>query len=243
MRRLFVILMVLLVIVGVPCVRLLAQEGAAPTVKKITLWDTIKSGGITGWIIIGLSVVALGLIIEHLITIRRGVLMPVRTIAHIRGLIKSGEYADLVAFCGMDRSFVAKVIAAAFLEHRSGYEEMENAMLEAGSEETAKLYRKIEYLSLIGNISPMLGLLGTVVGMIQSFNVIAQSQGFAKPSELADGISKALVTTCMGLIVAIPVLVAYVYFRNLVEKLSAEAAETCEELMRPIKRKNAVRKA
>jgi len=220
------------------CADLLGQDEnpTNPPAKRITLWQTIRAGGMIGWAIIFLSFVALGLVIEHAVTIRRGVLMPIRTLAHIRAVLKNRDFNELVAFCGSDRSFVAKVILAAFVEHRSGYEEMEEAMIEAGSEQTAKLYRKIEYLSVIGNISPMLGLLGTVVGMIQSFNVIAQEEGFAKPAQLASGISKALVTTLMGLIVAIPVLVAYVYFRNKVEALSAEAEQACEELMRPIKR-------
>jgi len=227
--------MLLLAAAGAPWAA--AQEDNTGKAQRVSLLETVKKGGTIGYLIVLLSIAAVSLAVEHAVNIRRSKLMPMPTVLQIRTLIKKRDFQDLRDFCEEDRSFVAKIIGAAMSEPRSSYEEIEDAMMESGSDQTAKLYRKIEYLSLIGNIAPMLGLLGTVVGMIQSFNTIERTGGFAKPAELAGGISKALITTCMGLIVAIPVLIIYVYFRNKVEELSTEVAEVGEELMKPIRQR------
>jgi biopolymer transport protein ExbB len=108
---------------------------------------------------------------------------------------------------------------------------MERAMGDAAEERTARLYRKIEYLNLLGNISPMLGLFGTVYGMMNAFGRIASMGGKANPEDLAEGILLALVSTFAGLSVAIPALAAYAIYRNRIEQLSMEAALVAEELL------------
>jgi biopolymer transport protein ExbB len=108
---------------------------------------------------------------------------------------------------------------------------------EAGEEQTARLYRKTDVLGLIGSVAPMLGLLGTVTGMIRAFNVIAMTGGMARPEQLAGGISEALVTTVMGLVVAIPTMVAFTYFRNRIDSLIAEAGKRVEQVMMPLGRR------
>ena len=112
-----------------------------------------------------------------------------------------------------------------------GYDEMQRSMQDTGEVETTKLYQKIGYISLIASIAPMLGLFGTVSGMIGTFNVIATSQVQPKPAQLADGISEALVTTFMGLLVAIPMSVIYAVYRNLIANVVLEVGEITEELM------------
>jgi biopolymer transport protein ExbB len=92
-------------------------------------------------------------------------------------------------------------------------------------------------LGLIGSIAPMLGLTGTVLGMIEAFNTIAASGGMARPDELAAGIGKALVTTLLGLIVAIPSMIAFSYFRNTIDSLVAEAGKRVERVMMPLGRR------
>jgi len=106
---------------------------------------------------------------------------------------------------------------------------MMEAMEKSSDNETVRLHAKIGYLSLIGNIAPMMGLLGTVQGMITAFQKIAQVVN-PEPSQLAEGISMALVTTFLGLVVAIPTMVCFFYFRNRVNRISIEIMETCEEL-------------
>jgi biopolymer transport protein ExbB len=112
-----------------------------------------------------------------------------------------------------------------------GFFDMQNAMQEVSEREVSKLYRKLEYLSFIATTSPMLGLLGTVTGMISSFNEIRKAEGAANPSDLAGGISMALVTTCMGLIVAIPTMFFVAFFRKRIDGFVAESETVVEKLM------------
>jgi len=104
-------------------------------------------------------------------------------------------------------------------------------MQETGEVETMKLNHKVGYISLIAAITPMLGLFGTVSGMISTFNVIAVAEVQPKPSDLAGGISQALVTTYEGLVVAIPMLIVFNIFRNRVMSVVAEVGGITEELM------------
>ncbi len=110
-------------------------------------------------------------------------------------------------------------------------------MEEAGEDQTGRLYRKTEVLGVIGAIAPMLGLTGTVLGMIEAFNKIAATGGAARPDELAGGIGKALVTTLMGLVVAIPTMIAFSYFRNKIDSIVAEAGKRVEQIMMPLGRR------
>ena len=118
-----------------------------------------------------------------------------------------------------------------------GWSAVEKALEDALAEQSARLFRKIEYLSVIGNIAPMIGLLGTVIGMIIAFQRVASTQGTAGAPELADGSYQALVTTVGGLIVAIPSLAAFAIMRNRVDQLVAEAAYMAQHVFTPLKRR------
>ena len=104
-------------------------------------------------------------------------------------------------------------------------------------EQSARLFRKIEYLSVIGNIAPMVGLLGTVIGMIMAFQEVASTQGMASAPQLAQGIYQALITTVGGLIVAIPAIGAFAIFRNRIDQFVAEAAFSAQNVFAPLRRK------
>ena len=110
-------------------------------------------------------------------------------------------------------------------------------MEDVAEEEAIKLQQKISYLSLIGNIAPMLGLFGTVTGMIKAFNTIAALGSAVSPSDLAGGISQALVTTFLGLFVAIPSMIAYFLFRNRVVRITLEIGAIAEELVERFRNK------
>ncbi len=111
---------------------------------------------------------------------------------------------------------------------------MENGMAEMMEQETTHLLRKIEWLNILGNVAPMVGLFGTVWGMIDAFNQIVVKGGQPEPADLAGGISVALVTTWWGLIIAIPALAAYGSLRNRIDSLVAEIAVFAENLLRNI---------
>ena len=118
-----------------------------------------------------------------------------------------------------------------------GFAEYKAAVEEAGEDQTGRLYRKTEVLGIIGAIAPMLGLTGTVLGMIKAFNKIASTGGAARPEELADGIGQALVTALMGLVVAIPAMIAFSYFRIRIDSIVAEAGKRVEQIMMPLGRR------
>jgi biopolymer transport protein ExbB len=219
-----------------------ARTTAPATVKQRTLVDSLRAGGTCGVVIILLSVVAVGFSVEHALTIRKSRIMPEPILKELEKLLAQGRVPEAVAFCQEDRnqSLATDVVLAGLERFQSsefGFAEYKAACEEEGEEATAKLYRKVDVLNLIGVIAPMLGLLGTVQGMIESFNVIASRGGMARPDELADSISKALVTTLEGLIVAIPAMVAYSYFRNKIDSLVSEAGKRVERIMTPLARR------
>jgi biopolymer transport protein ExbB len=130
-----------------------------------------------------------------------------------------------------DESVLGQVLSAGLAKLSRGYNKAIEGMQEVGEEESMKLEHRLSYMALIGNLSPMIGLLGTVQGMIESFQVIALGGASPKPAELAEGISTALFTTLVGLAVAIPAIAAYNILRNRVSRLLLEVGVTSENLM------------
>ena len=210
--------------------------------KTRTLLDTIIDGGIVGLLIILLSMVSLGFIVEHFLTIRKATLMPEVVIEELDELIGQGQIDQAIDACRThdNQSLVSHVILAGLERYKGsefGFAEYKAACEEAGEDQTGRLYRKTEVLGLIGSIAPMLGLTGTVLGMIRAFNMIAIKGGMAKPDELAGGIGQALVTTLLGLVVAIPTMVAFSFFRNKIDSIVAEAGKRVEQIMMPLGRR------
>jgi len=220
-----------------------AAAPADPTaVKHRTFIDSIKAGGWIGAIIILLSIVAVGFGIEHSLTIRKQRLMPQAVVDQLEDLIAHGDIAAAVKVCEEPRNYsLASEVVLAGLERfqasEFGFADYKSAVEEAGEDFTARLYRKTDALNVIGVIAPMLGLFGTVEGMMEAFNIVASTQGKAEPYQLADSISKALVTTWLGLIVAIPAMLAFSYFRNKIDSLVAECGKRVEHILLPLSRR------
>jgi biopolymer transport protein ExbB len=199
-------------------------------------FDLIKAGGWVGHTILVLSVVAVSIAIEHLLTIRRTTLIPPGLPEKVRDLLRAGQLAQADQQCKLQPSALAHVLQAGIGEADGGWPAVEKAMEDALAEQAARLHRKAEYISVIGNIAPMLGLLGTVMGMIDAFSMVAASQGTAQAADLAEGIYLALVTTVEGLIVAIPALALFAIFRNRIDGLVAEVAYTAHHVFAPLRR-------
>lgn len=217
---------------------LLAAENS-PTGNSA--WSVILSGGITGIAILLLlavvSVVAMALVVEHLLTIRRDNLMPSGLAEQVRKRLANDQLKEAAEHCMETPSALAAVLQSGLTETPGGWPAVEKGMEESLAEQSARLLRKIDYLSVIGNIAPMIGLLGTVFGMIFAFQEVANTQGAARAAELASGIYQALVTTVGGLIVAIPSLAAFAVFRNRIDALIAETGQQAAHAMAPLKRK------
>lgn len=211
-------------------------------IKHRTFVDSVKAGGYIGIIIILMSIVAVAFVIEHSLTIRKERLMPEAVLDQLEETIARGDIQAAVGICEDPRNYsLATDVVLAGLERfqssEFGFADYKSAVEEAGEDNTARLYRKTDGLNVIGVIAPMLGLFGTVEGMMESFNIIASTEGAAQPYQLADSISKALVTTWLGLVVAIPAMVAFSYFRNKIDSLVSECGKRVERILTPLSRK------
>jgi biopolymer transport protein ExbB len=208
---------------------------------NLDLRGLFRAGGVIGIIILALSVMMVALIIEHLISIRRSALMPLGLAEQVHGLIQNRQFKQAEELCRENPSFLGHVLAAGLAEVGVGYLAVEKSMEDASTERAARLLRKIEYLSVIGTIAPMLGLLGTVWGMIQAF-LEFETKANPQVSELAPGIYKALVTTLLGLSVAVPAVASFAIFRNRIDELVAESSLMAEHVFSDFKRLQANRR-
>ncbi len=222
--------MMSLAVTGILASPALAQDGATET-SQSWMETYIGAGGWIGGVILICSVISLALIIEHIVNIKRDKIIPPQLVDEIEGMFENEEYQEALELCEAEPNFLTNILAAALPKINMGFETMKTSMEEAGEEETIKLQQKISYLSLIANIAPMMGLFGTVSGMIEAFQTIAALGASVTPSDLADGISQALVTTFLGLFVAIPTMIAYFFFRNRVVRVTLEIGAIAEDLV------------
>ncbi len=201
----------------------------------------VFSGGILGigimLSLIALSLVTVYLVIDQALTLRRRDIVPTGLSDSIRQLLAQGRLKEADQLCRDKPSPLSFVVASGIAEVEFGWSAVEKALEDTTSEQAARLYRKVEYLSVLGNIAPMLGLLGTVSGMIWAFRQVALSQGAAGAGELAQGIYSALVTTVAGLLIAIPAMGAFAIFRNRIDQLIAETAYAAQHALGPIRRR------
>jgi biopolymer transport protein ExbB len=221
-----------------PIPLLLAQTAAQHAPESF--FEIVFSGGVVGVSIMALiilcSIAAVALTAEQLLTLRKSVLMPDGLRERVQQLLASGNLKGAFQACEAQPSFLAFLLRTSLAEAESGWTAVEKALEDATAEQTARLMRRVEYLAVIGNIAPMLGLLGTVVGLLFAFREVASTQGVARAADLAGGIYHALVSTVSGLIVAIPALAVYAALRNRVDQLAAEAAYTALHALAPVKR-------
>lgn len=192
--------------------------------------DVFTKSGVIGILIIVLSVVALAVIIENMVTLKREKLAPPELIDEVQALFDEGQYQEAMELCENEPCFFTRVAGAGISKIGHPFEVIQQSIGEMGDEESIRLHQKIGWLSLIATVAPMMGLLGTVSGMIKSFNVIASSGGQANPADLARGISEALLTTLLGLIVAIPTSASFAYLRNRLVRTVIEVGAIVEDL-------------
>lgn len=198
-------------------------------VSVLTL--VLKHSGVAGWTIILMSLVAMGIIARFTFHLRRPMLLPEDLIRGLQDDLDNGQVREAVQKCSASESVLARVMKAALLEIRGGYDEMSTVMQEAGEAESVRMHQQVGWLSIIGAIAPMLGLTGTVLGMMKAFGTISQMASQPPPAVLAGDIQEALTTTCEGLVVAVPVLLAYALFRNRVTSLMLDVGVISTELI------------
>jgi biopolymer transport protein ExbB len=241
----------MLLVIGVPVaaivstpVSAVAQDGAAADAgdastaepektktKSYLVW-MYQALGIKytlAFLIISFTFVAL--LVMNLLAARRDNICPVHLVEGFEAHLNEKRYQEAYELAKNDESFLGQVLSAGLQKLSAGYAQAIEAMQEVGEEETMKLEHRLSYIAMIGTIAPMVGLLGTVDGMIQSFSVIANSATSPKPSLLAEGISTALFTTLVGLLIAIPAILAFGIMKNRIARLTLEVGILSEGLM------------
>ncbi|MCC5787143.1 MAG: MotA/TolQ/ExbB proton channel family protein [Phycisphaerales bacterium] len=169
------------------------------------------------------SFVAVALIVRCVIDLRASKILPRRSVNRIVEMTESGRIDDLRSFVRKDRSLLGHAVRAALDHPRRTRAGMREAAELAASEQTARLFRRLEPLNVIGNLAPLVGLAGTVWGMILAFTALGDTGGQADPGALSIGISKALFHTLLGLVLAIPCLLVFGLWRSGVDKVATRA--------------------
>ena len=186
--------------------------------------DLIVRGGVVMYPIILCSIIALAVFLERLWVLRRKRILPGEFIHKVEDKLRKHKISEAIFLCQGDSSSIAKIFLAGLINTGRGMWLVKEAIEERGGREGIVLGKHIGILSTIANLTPLLGLLGTVSGMIKTFNVISL-QGAGNPFLLAGGIAEALITTATGLCVAIPTLVCYRILRDKAESLIFEMEE------------------
>lgn len=222
-------------------IELIAQTtaGTGTGAAEPSLVEIILSGGVVGLtillVLVGLSIAAAYLLFDQVMTLRRSEILPDGVGETVRQALLTGRLAEADAACRRAPSVLSVVLLSGLAEQEFGWREVEKAVEDSLAQQSARLMRRIEYLSVIGNIAPMVGLLGTVTGMIIAFQQVATTRGAAGAGDLAEGIYQALVTTVGGLVIAIPAMAIYAVCRNRVDSLIAEVAYQSQHALAPIK--------
>ena len=203
-------------------------------VSKATHADGTSSIDIVGslmlWILLILSAVNIGMIGYLALNNQRKSIIPDGVVAEVRRQLNSGEYKQALELTRNDDSFFSKVLHAGLAASPQGLAASSHAMEQTSDMLITARMRPIDFLYMLGQVSPMMGLLGTVYGIIFAFRVFVSMGGNASPALLAGGIGTALVATFWGLIVAIPALGGYAVLRGKVDSLTMEAAHVAEEI-------------
>lgn len=218
---------------------LIANTANAANIEEATNGKTfldqfVISGGMIVWLLLlPLSVIMAALTFNYVMTIRRKVLLPIKIADKIAAYFTRNGFVGLADNLSKNKDLVSCAISHCVRqgakENRKDYYRI--LVAESLQEQTLEILRKIDWLNIIGNVAPMIGLFGTVFGMIKAFNGIVEAGGQPRPDQLAGGISMALVTTFWGLLVAIPSLVIHGVFRNRIETIASEAAMECETVL------------
>mgnify|MGYP003951946845 CR=1 FL=1 len=182
-------------------------------------------------IFLALSFTLVALFVMNLITSARSKVCPVHLVEDFEEMLDNKQYQDAYELAKEHESVLGSVLSAGLAKLSAGYPQAIEAMQEIGEEENMKLEHRLSYMALIGTISPMVGLFGTVHGMISAFQVIATGGSTPEASELAGGISTALFTTLLGLAIAIPAIAVYNILKNRVARLMLEVGILSEGLM------------
>ena len=216
-----------------------AQTGEAsaaiPPATMLTLAELMRLGGWLMYVLAALSVLGLALIVYYTLVLRARTIAPAAQALRLRELLKERRGREARELCAQQPTALAAVTAAGldFLKENPSVKEgmLKEIMESEGARQAGRMQNMIHYLLDLSAVAPMVGLLGTVIGMLKAFNNVAFDLAKARPMELAGGVAQALITTIAGLIVAIPAMMAYSWFRGRVIKLTGQLEEASTDLL------------
>src|SRR5437879_5234754 len=192
--------------------------------------NLMSQGGPLMWLILLNAIIATGIFLEKFFHFHRAQINTTDFLNGIRNSIRRGNYNEAIATCDETPGPVPAVVKAGLVLMERSREEIREAMEDAGRVEVARLERRLAVLATIAQITPLLGFLGTVMGMIQMFKVIEAAQ-LPSPGQLAGGVWMALLTTAAGLVVAVPAYVAYNYLVSRVQNLVLDTERAANEII------------
>lgn len=204
--------------------------------KGMTLWQLIVAGGSCMIFLGAISVAATASVIYHFIYIKPDKLTPEDYTENLLSLLERKEYEKALSVANGQQNLISAIAAKGLKKISKGATVFEEAIQHEGKARIGRLWQNLSYLGDMAVIAPMIGLLGTVLGMIQAFNFVAFQTGVVKPVLLAQGLAKAMITTAFGLIIGIPVMAFYAYFRGKVGVVSSNAERAASEMVQAVQR-------
>jgi biopolymer transport protein ExbB len=207
---------------------------ASPGFMKIVFGGSIVD--ISIWMMLfACSAATLACIIDALISVKRDKLIPEDLVEGVRESLNEGDLNSAIATCEENPSPLSNILMVGFSNITEGFEVIQDSISASADYESEKLLQKVNYLNMLGQIAPMLGLLGTVTGMVSAFAGMGTASGAAKATMLALAIAGALWTTCAGLLISVPALLAYTFTRNNAIRIILESEATVIDLIKTLR--------
>jgi biopolymer transport protein ExbB len=197
----------------------------------MNLLDMMFKGGVIMWPILGCSLIGAYVVIERALVLRRAQVDVSEFMRKLRSLFHRGEFSAVLTYCEEKNAPVANIIRKGLLKHGEGPEKVRKAIENAGREEVYRLKKRLSLLASVAGVAPMLGILGTVTGLIVAFRAVGIAGDVVSPGDLAGGVWGALLATAFGLIVGIPAFLVYNYFATRVQKLVHEMEVTSTDFI------------
>jgi biopolymer transport protein ExbB len=205
------------------------EETSAPPVKKSALKWVIDASGPIGFFLLCLSVYFTALVIKLFMELRVSEAVPAALVEKLENAIKERKFQEAYDACRDNDSFLARLVRVGVANLPNGRAEAKEAMTDTQDEIVTGMEARISYLAIIGTLGPMIGLVGTIIGMIQSFQEIALAAGTQpKPEKVAEGISTALFITLEGVSLSVPAIFFFAFFRNRIAQMSMESAKVAD---------------
>lgn len=203
--------------------------------------DVLLKGGPILWLILALAVPVLAIVVERLLYFRKISTDEDKLFARVKAAVEKGHFDEALAICDTVEAPLGGLIRAGIENRALSEADLKEAVRDAAVRELPQIEHSIQVVNVIAGISPLLGLLGTVSGIINSFNVLGQFGAVSDPSVLAKGISEALLTTAAGIVIAVPSMVAYAWLSGTANNVIGRLEGQANDLVRIVKAKPAAR--